>query len=138
MENSCFSTAIFWGWLTYAFAQGIMCLALGLVLPCWTETANGKSYNFWDGGHFVYFLCIFLVSNVLLKRTNNHTFFGTLLLFLSATSFFWVFWLECKYFKDSDIYDIWDSWISSPTAWFGCLVALTSIWTLDPILLLSF
>ena len=34
MVNSCFSTSIFWGWLTYAFFQGIMVLALGLILPC--------------------------------------------------------------------------------------------------------
>ena len=96
------------------------------------------TYNFWDGGHFVYFLCIFLVSNVLLKRTNNHNFFGTLLLFLSATSFFWVFWIECKYLKDSDVYDIWNSWISSPTAWLGSLIVLLSVWTIDPIILTIF
>ena len=94
MENRCFSTTIFWRWLIYAFFQAIMVLYFGLIFPCNTLTASGKDYFFWDGGHFVYMLCIFLVSFVLLKMTNNHTVFGSILLFLSASSFFWVFYLE--------------------------------------------
>ena len=115
-----------------------MVLFFGIVFPCGNELANGMTYNFWDGGHFVYFLCIFLVSNVLLKRTNNHTLFGTLLLLASATSFFWVFYLECKFLGTSDVYDIWKSFNSSGTAWIGSLFVLTSIWTVDPILMLTY
>ena len=67
-----------------------MVLFIGIYFPSNSPTPNGKNYFFWDAGHFVYFLCIFLVSAVLLKKTNNHNVFGSILLFLSATSFFWV------------------------------------------------
>lgn len=134
MENRCFSTKIFWGWLIYAFFQGIMILVFGLVFSCDTVVPNGKTYNFWDGGHFVYFLCIFLVSAVLLKRINNHTIFGTILIGVSATSFFWILFMETKLFKTSDVYAMWSSFISSPTAWLGSIFVLTSIWTIDPML----
>ena len=115
-----------------------MILYLGLIFPSNSATANGKTYNFWDVGHMVYFLCIFVVSSVLLKRTNNHTLFGTILLALSATSFFWVLKLESRFMKTSDVYDIWDEWLSSPTAWFGSIVVISSVWTIDPILKMTY
>jgi len=138
MENKCFSTGIFWKWLIYAFFQGIMVLFLGMYFPSNSPTPNGKDYFFWDGGHFVYFLCIFLVSGVLLKRMNNYNAFGVGLLFVSATSFFWVLYLECEFLKTSVVYAIWISFLSSPTAWLGSILVLTSLWTIDPMVSLTY
>ena len=71
-----------------------MIVFFGIIFPSTSPLPNGKTYNFWSAGHFAYYLCIFVVSAVLLKRTNNHNWFGTFLLIASATSFFWVLYIE--------------------------------------------
>jgi len=47
-----------------------------------SPVADGKTFNFWAGGHIVYFECILLANMVLLRQTHNFTGWNELLIFL--------------------------------------------------------
>ena len=80
---------------------------------------NGKTFNFWAGGHTVYFMCILLVNLVLLRGTHNWQGWGEALITLQVASFFLVVWLDSVLLKYGPIAYFWDEFMSSRAAWLG-------------------
>ena len=127
MEGSLFNTKVFWGWNMYALVQSVALLYLGMVFTQESAVASGKSFTFWAGGHIVYFECILLANLVLLRQTHNHTGWFELLLFLQTTSFFWILYLDTIIFTKGVVAYFYDEFMSSSTAWLGCLLVGSSI-----------
>ena len=98
-----------------------MILFIGMVASQDSPTVMGKTYNFWAGGHIVYFECVLVANLVLLRATNNWTGWGELLIFLQVTSFFWILYLDSTILT-SDISYFFGEWLGSTTAWLGCLL----------------
>ena len=85
-----------------------------------SPVADGKTFNFWAGGHVVYFECVLLVNMVLLRQTHNFTGWNELLIFLQVSSFFWLVYLDSILLKGPIMYFFYEYW-SSKTAWLGVL-----------------
>jgi len=85
-----------------------------------SPVADGKTFNFWAGGHVVYFECVLLVNLVLLRQTHNFTGWNELLIFLQVSSFFWLVYLDSILLKGPIMY-FFDEYWSSKTAWLGVL-----------------
>ena len=56
-----------------------------------------------------------------------------MLIFLHIASFFVFFYGENIVFTKSVLYGIWQEFVSSPASWLGCLLAITTPFTIDAI-----
>lgn len=65
--------------------------------------------------------------------TNNVTGVGETLIFLQIASFFVFFYGENLVFTYSVLFRIWEEFVSSPASWLGCLLAITTPFTIDAI-----
>jgi len=123
IERRKFSTAKFWQWNFYAFYHAIIILFCGMVVTQIAVFANGQTYDFWAGGHVVFFFCIVVVNLVQLQMTNNLTGWGELLIFSQILFFFPSYWVICWWADDNVVYGIFEQWHMLPVTWFG--LALT-------------
>jgi len=82
----------------------------------------------------VYFICIFLANLTLLKLHNNLTGWGELLMFLCASSYFWLVAIESQIPAFSSVYKFMAESVSSYSAWLGALLCFASVFTIDVML----
>ena len=85
-----------------------------------SPVSDGKTFNFWAGGHIVYFECVLTANFILLRSTHNFTGWCELLIFLQVTSFFWLLYLDSIWLT-SPISYFFDEFFGSLTAWLGVL-----------------
>jgi hypothetical protein len=64
IERRKFSTAKFWQWNFYAFYHALLILFSGMYVTQVATFIDGKTYDFWAGGHSVFFSCIVIVNLV--------------------------------------------------------------------------
>lgn len=129
-----FGTKAFWKWIFYAFFQSVVILALCLIQAQWPSTSmtpSGHTIDFWSSGNFVYAACVLVVNLVLLKMHHNLTGYGEALLLSNALSVFLVVWLENLFPFFTVLYRLWEEFVSSPAAWLGLLLVLSSVWTTE-------
>jgi hypothetical protein len=65
---------------------------------------------------------------------HNWTGWGETLMFLAATTYFAIAYLESQFSMFPIVYKFWDESISSPSAWLGALLSICTLFTLDHIL----
>ena len=87
-----------------------------------SEVENWKTFSFWAGGHIVYFQTVFVSNFVLLRATHNFTGWNELLIFLQVTSYFWILYLDSIILTKGPIAYFFDEFMSSWTAWLGCIL----------------
>ena len=81
IEGRNFNTKIFWLWNLYAIIQAI--LLLGLYWQNVSQpTESGRTYNFWAGGHIVYFQSLLLANLVLIRQTSHFIGINEFMIFL--------------------------------------------------------
>jgi len=120
IEGRLFNTKVFWGWQLYALYEALIILFIGLVITQMSPVSDGKTFNFWAGGHIVYFECVLTANFILLRSTHNFTGWCELLIFLQVTSFFWLLYLDSIWLT-SPISYFFDEFFGSLTAWLGVL-----------------
>lgn len=76
----------------------------------------------------VYFECVLLVNLVLLRATNNFTGWGEFVIFLQVASYFIIIYLESIILTKTVIAYFMDEFMSSSTAWLGCLLVAASVY----------
>ena len=70
MNNVTFNLTEFWIWFCYANLQALMILATVFYTAEDTILPEGKTYNFWAGGHMVYMNCVILANLIILKMQH--------------------------------------------------------------------
>lgn len=63
----------------------------------------------------------------MLRQTSNYTGWGEIVLLLQVTSFFWVVYLDTILLTKGVIAFFFDEYMSSWTAWLGCLFVASLI-----------
>ena len=131
MENVIFNLQEFWIWFIYANIQALMVIAWAFYCPEDTILEDGKTIDFWTGGHHVYMNCVLLVNLIIIKMSHNFTGFNLVIIGGQITSFFALLYYFQSELQTDVIYQFWDEFISSKTAWLGGFLAVSSLWTID-------
>lgn len=92
MYETVFNMKEFWIWFCYSCAQAAMVLYVGFWASEMTPVADGKTFNFWAGGHHVYMNCVLLANIIVLKMTHNFTGFGVIVIGMQIASFYIALW----------------------------------------------
>ena len=71
------------------------------------DNLEGKTGSFWESATLVYAIVVIVANIYILQRTNTHTVWSTLFIFLSILSFFLAFWFENLFFFFYDVYTIY-------------------------------
>ena len=69
-----------------------MVLYVGFWCSEMNPVEDGKTFNFWAGGHHVYMNCVLLANIIVLKMTHNFTGFGIIVIVMQIASFFLALW----------------------------------------------
>ena len=69
-----------------------MVLYVGFWCSEMTPVDDGKTFNFWAGGHHVYMNCVLLANVIVLKMTHNFTGWGVIVIGCQIASFFLALW----------------------------------------------
>ena len=99
-----------------------------------TAVVDGKTYNFWAGGHMVYMNCVILANFIILKMQHAFHVFNFVIIAGQIISFFVLLWYFQFALTTDPLYKFMDEFIASPTAWLGSLFCVTSFWTIDEML----
>ena len=75
----------------------------------------------------MYFNCVLLANLVMLRYTHNYTGINELLIFLQVTSFIWILYIDSVFFTTGVIAYFFDEFMSSATAWLGCLLLASTV-----------
>ena len=110
-----------------------MILFLCFILPCLTLLPDGHTFEFWAGGHHVYFICIIFANIIVLKLQNTYSGLNETIMILHIACYVGSLYVWSEYMKFSVIYGFWDEWVTCWTAWFGIIMCVLSLWTLDEI-----
>ena len=131
MKDERLSTKIFWLWNLYGGYQAIMVLVFCLMLPDESPVPNGKQYSMWPGGMMIFFATVLIANTVWLRMVNNAAFWGELFCFLQTTAYLWFTYLWSILITTSVIYYFWSIYVSSPVAWLGLLLCVSTVGLTD-------
>lgn len=92
MYETVFNMKEFWIWFCYSCAQAAMVLYVGFWCSENTPIEDGKTFNFWAGGHHVYMNCVLLANVIVLKMTHNFTGWGIIVIVCQIASFYIALW----------------------------------------------
>lgn len=134
MQNLVFNMKEFWIWVAYACLQALMILMVCFYTAEDTQIENGKTFNFWAGGHHVYMNCVLLANLIILKMQHAYTGVNIVIVTLQICSFFFLLWYFSMELQTDVIYRFMSEFVSSKTAWLGCFFVVTSLWTIDHML----
>jgi Flp pilus assembly pilin Flp len=76
-----------------------------------------------------------MANLTLLRMHHNWTGWGEGLLFLAATSYFLIAYIESQYTMFPVVYKFWEESVSSPSAWYGAILSICSLCTVDYIVM---
>jgi len=96
-----------------------------------TITPEGKTFNFWAGGHHVYMNCVLLANLIIIKMMHNITGFNLVIIGAQIASYFVILYYFQMTLQTDVIYRFADEYVSSPAAWLGSILCITSFWTVD-------
>jgi hypothetical protein len=65
---------------------------------------------------------------------HNWTGWGETLMLLAAGTYFAIAYIESQFTMFPIVYKFWNESISSPSAWFGAILSICTLFTLDHIL----
>ena len=131
MNNITFNLQEFWIWFCYANLQALMVLSCVFYTSEDTLVPDGKTFNFWAGGHHVYMNCVLLANLIILKMQHNITGFNLFIIGGQIISFFVLLWYFQHELQTDVTYRFMDEFVSSPTAWLGSILCVSSFWTID-------
>ena len=96
-----------------------------------TVVEEGKTFNFWAGGHHIYMNCVFLANLIILKMQHTITGFNLVIIGCQITAFFVMLWYFQSELQTDVIYQFMEEFCSSKTAWLGGIFSVSSLWTID-------
>ena len=134
MQDTIFNMKEFWIWFFYACAQALMILMCSFVAAEDSPVDDGKTFNFWAGGHHVYMNCVLLANLIILKMQHAYTGFNLVIITLQIACYFLLLWYFSVELQTDVIYMFMDEFLSSWTAWLGCFFIVSSFWTIDNML----
>ena len=124
----------FWIWFMYANCQAFMILAVVFYTSQDSVVDDGKTFNFWAGGHHVYMNCVLLANLIILKMQHNWTGFNMIIIFLQIMSYFAILFYFSFVLPGDVLYRIGEEFMSSYVAWLGCFFCISSMCTIDMML----
>lgn len=79
----------------------------------------------------MYGTVVVLVNLVLLKLHNLHNGWSELFMFLQATAFFWILYLETLDPFFTVVYKFYGEYVSNAASWLGALLTVCCIYTIE-------
>lgn len=134
MHNLIFNMQEFWLWFAYACAQSAMILGVCFYVAEDSPVEDGKSFNFWAGGHHVYMNCVLLANLIIFKMQHNYTGWNAVIIAAQISSYFVLLWYFSIELQTDVIYRFMDEFTASNPAWLGCFFVVSSLWTIDNML----
>lgn len=92
---------------------------------------DGKTFNFWAGGHHVYMNCVLLANLIILKMQHAYTGFNMVIILCQIGSYFAFLWYFSETLTTDVLYQIGEEFRSSNVAWLGCFFVVSSLWSVD-------
>ncbi len=111
-----------------------MILALVFYTSQDTILEDGKTFNFWAGGHHVYMNCVLLANLIILKMQHNWTGFNLVIIGCQISSFYVITFYFSMTLTTDVLYSIMEEFSSSYQAWLGCFFCVSSMATIDMML----
>jgi magnesium-transporting ATPase (P-type) len=121
IEKKEFNPKKYWGWYTFGFYQAGVILFLGMICTQ-MEGPDGKTFDFWSGGHVIYGMTIMYSNVVLLQMTNNWTGWGEFLIIGQWLSYYPFLWGDAFIDPKNVVYQFFQIWFENPYHW-GCNLA---------------
>jgi len=118
----------------YANLQALMILGVVFYTSQDTPTQDGKTINFWSGGHHVYLNCVLLANLIILRMQHNFTGFNLIIIACQIASYFVFLWYFSITLETDVIYRFGEVFMSSYPAWIGCFFVVSSMWSIDRML----
>ena len=134
MQNTIFNLKEFWIWFFYACAQSLMILYVCFWVSQESPVEDGKTFNFWAGGHHVYMNCVLLANIIILKMQHAYTGFNLVIIGAQIVCYFFLLWYFSVELQTDVIYMFMDEFVASKVAWLGCFFIISSFWTIDNML----
>ena len=131
MQNLVFNMKEFWIWFFYANLQALMILLVVFWCSQETPVSDGKTFNFWAGGHHVYMNCVLMANLIILKMQHAYTGFNLIIVLGQIGCFFGLLIYFSMALTTDVIYRFMDEFVSSKTAWLGGFFCVSSFWTID-------
>ena len=78
-----------------------------------TVLEDGKTFNFWAGGHHVYMNCVLLANLIILKMQHNWTGFNMIIIFCQIASYFVILFYFSFTLTTDVLYMIGEEFLSS-------------------------
>ena len=134
MRDITFNLQEFWIWFVYANMQAAFILFAVFVTSEDTVLPDGKTFNFWAGGHHVFMNCVLMSNIIILKMQHMFTGYNLFICCAQVACFFVAMFYFQHEIQTDPIYMFMEEFLASPAAWLGSIIVVSSFWTIDTML----